>query len=274
MYNRLLEAMMEERPETVPEKPSKDSVLYYKTRTIKAGKLTEVECYPIYQGSYMRKLKKTKPTEHAQKVVNDRNAKKKFERMAETNFSHEKDYALTLTYAGKAPEDWEQCDRDIRNYMRRVNRARAKIGLGKAKCIGVIETGSRGGRLHHHFLIEGGLSRDQMEKLWGKGFANCDRIQNGPNGKTAIIKYMTKCFETKRDTGRHRYFYTRNLRQPIITESKTRISRRQAELIREDADLQAEVIFRKKWPGCILESVELKQTDWMPGCYISARLRS
>ena len=273
MQSRLLEALLEEKPENMPERPERNPVLYYKTRTIRAGRMTEVECYPVYQGKYQRELQKTKATPEAMRTVNDRNARKRFERLAECNFSAGKDYALTLTYSGRAPENMDDCTREFRNYLNRVNRLRKKLGLDKARCMAVIETG-KNGRLHHHILIEGGISRDRMEQLWSKGFANCDRIQSGPQGLTALARYMTKGFSTKRDTGRHRYFYTRNLRQPRITESRTRISRRQAELIREDADMQAEVIFRKKWPGCCLESIEIRQTDWMPGCYIMARLRS
>jgi len=273
MVNRMLEALLEEKPEEVPERPSINPVLYYKTRTIKAGNLTEVECFPVYQYQYRRQLEKTKATPEAMKAVNDRIARKKFERLAECNFRTGIDYALTLTYDGNAPEDEETCNRDIRNYMNRINRARKKLGLPRARAIGVIQTGKKG-RLHTHLLIEGGLDRDTMEQLWGKGYANCDRIQAGKGGLVAITKYMTRGFSTKRETGRHRYYYTRNLRKPRITESKTRISRRQAELIREDADLQGEIVFRKKYPGLQLEALEMRQTDWMPGCYIYTRLRS
>ena len=270
MGSRWLEALMESRPEEVPERPEKNPVLYYKTRTIRSGNLTEVESYPVYSWNYRRMLNKTHPTSEAMRTVNNRNARKKFERLAECNFRPGTDYALHLTYAGKAPDNSEQCEKDLRNYMRRVNRARKKLGLGKARCIGVIETGSCGGRLHHHLLIEGGLDRDTMEQLWGLGHANCDRIREGV---TALVRYMTKGFDGKRENGRHRYFYTKNLVRPRVTESRSRISRRQAERIREDADMNAEVIIRKKWPDRKLESVELKQSDWLPGVYIYARMR-
>ena len=275
MGRGLLEALLEERPEELPERPAANPVLYYKTRTIRSGSLVEVECYPVYQGAYRRKLEKAKATPEAMMTVNDRNARKRFQRMAECNFQVGKDYFLTLTYDGEAPEDQKDCDRELRNYLTRVNRARKKMGLGKARCIGVLETG-RKGRLHHHLLIEGGLDRDQMEDLWRHGVANCDRIQQTKGGMAALKHYFTKCFDTKeakRGKGRHRYFYTRNLKKPKVTESKTRISRRQAERIREDADMNAEVIFRKKWPGLVMEGIEVRQTDWLPGAYIYVRMR-
>ena len=246
-------------------------MLYQKTRTVRAGNLVEVECYPVYVGSYRRAIEKATPTSKAQKEVNDRNARKRFERLAEENFRTGIDYALSLTY-DEAPDDPKTCDRHLRNYLDRVNRARKKAGLPKARVMAVIETGKRG-RLHHHLLIEGGLDRDQMEQLWGKGYANCDRIQHGDQGLTALARYMTKGFAAKRDKGRHRYYYSRNLRKPVITVSRSRISRRQAERIREDADIQGEAILRKKYPGLRLDELVVRQTEWMPGCYIYARMR-
>ena len=270
MDGRLLERLLEEKPEEMPERPTKNPVLYVKTRTIKSGSLTEVECYPVYQGDYHRSLKKARPTSEAVRIVNDRNARKRFERLAECNFRAGQDYAITLTYAGDAPEDQDRCHRDLVNYLARVNRLRKKRGLNRARVMAVIEIGKKG-RLHHHLLMEGGLSRDEMEQLWGHGYANCDRIQGDSLG--GLTRYMTKGFSSKRESGRHRYYYSRNLMQPKITESRTRISRRQAERIREDADVQGEIIFRRKFPGLALESLVVRQSDWMPGCYIYARMR-
>lgn len=270
MGDRWLEAVLESRPDDIPERPERDPVLYYKTRTVRSGSLVEVECYPVYQGRYLRQLSRVRPTPEAMMAVNDRNARKRFERMAECNFRAGRDYFLTLTYAPPVPEDMATCNRELRNYLNRVNRARKRAGLEKAKCAGVVETG-KNGRLHHHLLIEGGLDRDTMERLWGKGYANCDRIQGG--GLAGLAKYMTKGFSAKRDKGRHRYYYSRNLKKPRITESRTRISRRQAERIREDAEIQGEAIFRRKWPGLRLEGITVRQTDWLPGCYIYARMR-
>ena len=271
MDGRLLEELLEERPEEIPMRIPDHPVLYVKTRTIRSGSLTEVECYPVYQGAYRRQLERCHPTPEAVRLVNDRNSRKMFERLAEANFEPGLDYALTLTYA-QAPADPGQCEKDLRNYRARVDRARKKQGLPRAKCMGVVEYG-KGGRLHHHLLISGGLDRDTMERLWGKGYANCDRIQHGPSGLTALARYMTKGFSGKREKGRHRYFYTRNLVKPRITESRTRISRRQAERIREDAEIQGEAILRKKYPGMSLEELKVRQSDWLPGCYLYARLR-
>lgn len=272
MDGKQLEMLFEEQPEGDLEPRTRRPVLRMVARTIRSGNLVEVECYPVYDKAYERQLRKARPTRQAQRIVNDRNSRKKFERLAECNFRAGTDYLMTLTYAGDAPEDDRQLDRDLRNYLSRINRARAKEGLPRARCIGVKERGLKG-RLHHHLMISGGLDRDRMEQLWRHGIANCQRIQQAKGGLAGAAKYMSKGFDTKRETGRHRYFYTRNLQLPRITESRHRVSVRQAERIREDTDLYAEQVFRSKYPGLVLESVTAKTTAWMPGVYIYARFR-
>ena len=272
---RLLEALLEERPEEIPERPSRDPVLYVKTRTIRSGELTEVECYPVYIGSYQRQLRKCRPTAEAVREINDRNARKKFQRMAECNFKAGEDYFLTLTYDGAAPEDKDQCDRDLRNYLSRVNRARKKLGLEKARAMGVIEVGEHG-RLHQHLLIEGGLDRDKMEQLWRHGIANCSRIQQSKGGLAALKNYFTKCFDTKkakRGKGRHRYFYTRNLKKPKEHVSDCKISNRKVKTLARYFRNEAKEIMEKIYPGYVLENGEVRYSDIVDGVYIFCIMR-
>lgn len=267
------EAMIEEKPEGLPARPEGRAVLYCKTQTIRAGELTEVRCYPVYVSAYRQRIARCRPTTQAVRTVNDRRSRDRFRWYAETNFKAGRDYLLTLTYADAAQLTEEQCRKDYRNYIARVNRARAKKGLDHARHMGVIQVGTVNGRLHHHILIEGGLDRDEMERLWGKGYANCDRIQRGKGGLTAACRYITRGFTGERAKGRHRYSYSRNLKKPRVTESRTRISVRQAERIREDADRDGAEIIRRKWPGMVLEQLTVRQSEWMPGAYIVAELR-
>ena len=273
MDSRWLEMVIEGTEEAPARYEGSKPVLYYKTRTIRSGRMTEVEIYPVFSWGYRRQASKARPTAQAQRKVNDRNAQKRFHRLAACNFQEGVDYAMTLTYEGAAPADERQLDRDLRNYLARVNRARKKQGLPKARCMGVKQTGDKNGRLHHHILISGGISRDEMERLWGHGYANCDRLQHGKGGLIAMVKYMTRGFQDVRAQGRHRYFYTRNLVQPKVTESRTKVSIRMAERIRQDADQYGESTLIRKYPGHQLEDIQIYQTDWMPGAYIYARMR-
>ena len=65
MGSSWLEKLLEIRPEEVPDRPVKNPVLCYKTRTVKSGSMVEVECYPVYEYRYRRELERTRPTSAA-----------------------------------------------------------------------------------------------------------------------------------------------------------------------------------------------------------------
>lgn len=248
-------------------------VLCYKTRTIRCGEAVEVEAYPVYSRAYpdASRAKERIRSSRALQACNDRRAENHFRRKAECNFGRQ-DYFLTLTYKGQAPT-MEQARKDFRNFMARVNRARAKKGLGRVKYMAVIEAGNKSGRAHHHVLIEGGLSRDELEEIWGKGFANCDRLQVSGDGLKAVCKYMLKAAGTEqRAKDQKRWMCSRNLKEPKVTESVHRVTKRQAARIAQDAELQGELIMRKLYPGMELTDISVRRSDWIAGAFVFARL--
>ena len=248
-------------------------VLAYRARTIRSGNQVEVECWPVYKRAYpdARRQARHMPTSEAVARVNDRRAEKRFNRLAECNFSGQ-DIFLTLTYNGDAPREMEQAIRDWQNFVRRVNRRRKRQGLEKAKYMAIIEQGDKNGRAHHHALISGGLTRDELEDCWGKGYANADRLKPGSDGLKGVCRYMLKRQgQGERAKSRRRYLSSRGLTEPRITESTHRVSRRQAAKICEDAEIQGEAILRKAWPGLDLLEFEVKRSDWVAGAYIYAR---
>lgn len=153
------------------------------------GDYMDAEIYPVFQPAGKRR-KKCKPTSEVQTRVNQRNAEKKITRLIHENFNR-KDIAMHLTYDIQ-PESKERAQRDLYNYIRRVNRAREKAGLLPTKYISCTEIGGRGGRFHHHIIMSGGLDRDMLEQLWGKGFANSKRLQFGEDGVTGLAHYIVK----------------------------------------------------------------------------------
>lgn len=248
-------------------------VLCYKTRTIRCGDATEVEVYPVYTRTYPdgQRMKERIRSSLAQQRMNDKRAETHFRRKAETNFTRS-DYFLTLTYAGQAP-DMEQARKDFRNFICRVNRRRARKGLGPCKYMAVIEAGNKNGRAHHHALIEGGLSREELEDIWGKGFANCDRLVKGHDGLKGVCAYMLKAAGGQaRQKDAKRWSCSRNLKEPRITESVHRVSRRMAARIAEDAEIQGELVMRKLYPGMELTELTVRRSDWIAGAYIFARM--
>ena len=249
-------------------------VLCYKTRTIRCGEhVTEVECYPVYSRAYpdAERMKERIRSTRAQQKLNDRRAENHFRRKAEANFGPS-DYFLTLTYAGTAP-DMEQARKDFRNFIARVNRYRKKKGISPVRYMAVLEAGNRNGRAHHHVLIDGAMTREEYEKIWQKGFANCDRLQLANNGLLAVCKYMLKAAGSQaREKDQKRWTCSRNLREPRITESVHRITKRKAARIAEDAELQGEEIFRRLYPGWQLQDLTVRRSDYIAGAYIFGRL--
>lgn len=248
-------------------------VLCYKTRTWYCGEAVEVEAYPIYKRGTPdeARMKERIRSSRAQQKQNDKMAEDMFRRKAETNFGRN-DYFLTLTYKGPAPS-MEQARRDFRNFIDRVNRRRAKKGLPACKYMAVIEAGNRSGRAHHHVLIDGGLSRDEYEQIWGKGFANCDRLQTRDNGLKGVCKYMLKAAGAEaRAKDQKRWTCSRNLKDPRCTESVHRVTKRQATRIAMDAELYGPGIMRKLYPNMQLTEIRAKQSDFLAGAYIFARM--
>ena len=163
----------------------------------------EVDIYPYTEFRKQRgkRSKKTKESIQVQKNLNDKNAKRKFVQLAETNFS-EGDYVLHLTYNDE-------------------------------------EEGVESVRPHHHLLINGGIDRDVVEDLWRKrkrkgekkgkviGRANCRRLQyDEKTGVTAISQYLARNLTKKR-----KWTCSQNLERPYSRTNDSKYSRRKIEKI-------------------------------------------
>ena len=94
------------------------------------GDYMDADIYPVFQPAGKRRAR-CKPTSAIQEKLNQKNAEKKITRLAHANFT-EDDIALHLTY-DELPEDEEQAQRDLYNYIRRVKRLRKKMGLTPLK---------------------------------------------------------------------------------------------------------------------------------------------
>ena len=180
------------------------------------GEYVDIDIYPVYQPQGIRRAK-CKPTSEIQGLLNEKNSERKLVRLLHSNFT-EKDVSLTLTYKVN-PESTEEAGRLLANFLRRIKRARAKLGLEPLKYITVTEVGKRNGRIHHHVIMNGGIDRDMIEKLWGLGFANTQRLQFGENGITGLAMYFVKERQTYR-----RWNSSRNLIRPEAEERDGKIT--------------------------------------------------
>ena len=137
----------------------------YATKTIKAGDQFEIEIYPEFTKKESKLYKLKKPNK-AQKNLNDRYARKRVERLINANF-HKNDLWITLTYDNNSlPATLDEALKNIKNYIRRINYKRKKLGLEKAKYIYVTEfSKEKKIRCHHHLIMDGGLSMDLVESM-------------------------------------------------------------------------------------------------------------
>lgn len=245
------------------------NVFRYRSRTIKAGNVLEVEIFPIWNTQNEVREAKKHTTQEAQKNLNDKNAKKKFIRKINANFTEE-DLCVTLTYSNGFVPDEEQARRDIRNYLRRVREYRRKNGLPELKYAYVIEFGGKDGRrkrVHHHVIMSG-MDRDKAEALWnGRGYANARRLQPDDYGLEALARYMTK-----EPNGGKRWAASKNLVDPKITEADTKISRRKVEQMAEDFEAKPAAIFAALFPEYSFNECAVRYSDFVAGAYIYAKL--
>lgn len=124
----------------------------------------------------------------------------------------ESDYRVDLTYDDEhLPSNEEEADKLVNNFLRKIKRERAKLGLGPLRYIWINEGFDGEGRPHHHFLINGGLSRDAIEGMWVKGrgknakkigYTCAERLHFNNEGIVGLVKYMTKQHLKKRTGNR------------------------------------------------------------------------
>lgn len=232
----------------------------------------EVDIFPTVKIKNIRKGKRAKKQKESlpvQKNLNDRNAKRKFVQLAETNFGQD-DIVLHLTYSDKnLPTSIEQMEREIKNFLRRLKRKREKEKLIELKYILVTsyttaedeEKGVEKVRPHHHLLINGGLDRDTIEKLWVKrkekgksvemlGYANAQRIQyDDIEGITRLSQYLARNITQKR-----KWTCSQNLKRPESRKNDYRYSHRKIEKIaRGYLDIK---FWEKMYPGWTIKDRE------------------
>ena len=186
----------------------------YREKKYTCGEYLDVFIYPVFETGKHRggKRAKRKPSTEAQKKLNQRHREEKLVRLLHANFTPE-DLEIHLTYKGKQPESDEEAARNLRNYIRRIQRLRKKMGLPPLKYIAVTERGKRGGRYHHHITINGGIDRDTLESMWEHGYANSRRLQFTEDGLAGLGHYIVKSPVGKR-RGLHRKTLWTRSRKP------------------------------------------------------------
>ncbi len=202
-----------------------------------------------------KRAKKEKVSAPKQKNLNDKNAKRYFVQLAESNFGQD-DLAVHLSYADEnLPDTSEKAHTIAITYLRRVAYRRAKEGLPPLKYLLVTQIGRKKNgthRIHHHILMNGGLDRDTVEDMWWKikatkkrkavmyGWANADRLRPNKKGISQMAGYIIKD-----SMGKKHWTQSQNLIRPWSRKNDHRYSRRQ--LIKIAAIPQDSELYRQYW---------------------------
>lgn len=267
----------------------------YREKVYKTGDYLEAEIYPVFHqgGGKSRRKARYKPTSAMQARLNQRRAERELTRLLNENFKDE-DYELTLTFTDEyLPEVYENALRMAVNYMRRVKRLYAKYGIKDLKY--VIVPG--GGRYHFHIVMTGGVSREELEKLWKLGYANSKRLKFAVGGVAGLAHYIANQLkedeyggedlfggmnideetgevteERIRKKGARRWSCSKNLVRPEPEVKDGRISQaRVEELCTVDAESRA--AYEKLYPGYTFESAKGYYNPENGGYYIQVIMK-
>ena len=253
----------------------------YRRRTTVSGPRIDAEVFPVFgrnQRGELRRARTGNGTPDAQKRNNDERSRLHLIQLVETNFT-EKDVSVTLTYDGTAP-DPERVDKDIRNFIARVKRARTKNGLPDLKYIYAIggdempAAGYSGKRPHVHMIMNGGIERDALEQIWAKGRANADRLQPRDEGLGGIAVYFTRQKQDRPEKpGVRKWRGSRNLKQPVRRSRDARMTNSRVRRIAYDFRNEAKDVMEKLYPGYVFQDCQVRYSDIVDGVYIRCVLR-
>lgn len=231
------------------------------------GEYMDADIYPVFQKPGARR-KRCKPTSEIQAKLNQRNAEKKLTRLVHNNFT-ENDIALHLTYRnGEEPENEADALRVLGNFIKRLKRRYKKAGK-ELKYISCTEYGKKTGRVHHHLIINGGYDRDEIEKLWGRGYANSKRLQFEEDGVTGLARYIAK--------DKHffkRWNQSRNIDIPEAAQYDGQLNMDDIAEIKEAIDSKnAYQYFEERYPDFELVEAVYTKNNINRGIYIHFEMR-
>lgn len=193
----------------------------------------EMEIFHVSGKKKVGRARKMKDTMPAQRKINDKNSKKFFSRLVNTNFTSG-DLTIDLTYSNRhLPSSREEVRRDVRNYIEKLKRVRKKEGLPQIKYIYVISNSDQYGneaRWHVHMFVNT-MDRDIAENKWTKGTANAGKLHPNEYGITGKAMYVAK-----QKKGERSWSASTNLKRPEALVSDHKVSRRQLEHIADSPD--------------------------------------
>lgn len=252
----------------------------YRRRKTEAGSRLEVEVFPVF-GRHDREVlrkAKTNVTMEAQAKLNQRRSEHRLIMLMEANFTAE-DICIGLSYGGEPPEDG-RVRKDLRNFLNKVDRLRKKRGLPDLKYIYAIggdempSAGYSGKRPHIHLMMSGGIERDELEKLWGHGTANADRLQPNEEGLEGLAKYFRKQRSDRPDRKYARSWSgSRNLKKPKVRTTNCRGSNRWIQDISRGFEQEAKDVLERLYKSYRFVKCSVYRSEISEGVYIRCVMR-
>ncbi len=199
-----------------------ESINFVREKKIYQGKKyldVDIMIYSTEQERRLPKCKRRQLSTPHQRDLNDRNSKRYFVWLVNSNFG-ENDYIFDLTYSVK-PESREAAEKELTNCLKRLRRLYDKHGA-VFKYVAVTEGGKEkpGGsisRIHHHLIISGGVPRKEIKKTWSMGRSKCDECEvlPGENGLEPRALYMVKSRRQDEEMWKKRWRCSQNLKKPV-----------------------------------------------------------
>lgn len=201
----------------------------YKAKKIYSGNYLEIDILPLFEEKQISKYgKKVSLTSDKQKNLNDKNARRYFCQLLNTNFNHN-DLHITLTYNDYfMPSSYDEANKIAYNYIRRLKNKYKKQGQ-ELKYVLVTEYTTEESeeqiRIHHHVILNKVFEPKIYADAWANkktpiGMARCYKLDFNETGIEGLAKYLTKNKGQKK-----RWSCSQNLKKPYMRERKTRFSK-------------------------------------------------
>ncbi len=131
--------------------------------------------------------------------------------------------------------------------------------------------------MHIHLVMNGGVGQKKLIELWGKGIVNSSPIQSWGKGIQGYANYMYKQNELAKARGERAGFHmwsgSRNLKNPKVRVSDTKVSNRKVKTIAMNFQTMAAEVLQKVYPGYQLEQGRVQYSDVVDGVYIRCVMR-
>ncbi len=237
---------------------------HYREKIYVCGDYMESHIYPVFRKAGVRR-KKARPSRECQKKLNQIRRENNCIRIAHANFG-EGDMRIDLTYSPEHhPENDEQAERELTNFLRRVKRYRKKKELPDLKYIAVTEKGKKNGRYHHHLIVNGELTPQEIARLWGRGYVRTDALQFNENGIADLVRYILK----KPAVSKKGWNASKNLIHPQPKERDGRLSAREIKELAKDTTNNRE--YEKYYEGYYLSDADIVYNEINGGVYVYTR---